>query len=81
MDAWVDDFGNAGSFFGKSKGSAVDGVTVKASMDIGEVLLEKGPHLAVMFVLFFRIESAIVMVSLITIEPNSIGFSVQKHGQ
>lgn len=81
LDAWVNDFRDAGSLFGKSKGSAVDGVTIKASMDIGEVLLETGPHIAVMFVLFFWIKGAVIMVSLITIEPNSISLAVQKHGQ
>ena len=81
LDAWVNDFRDAGSLFGKSKGSAVDGVTIKASMDIGEVRLETGPHIAVMFVLFFWIKGAVIMVSLITIEPNCISLAVQKHGQ
>jgi len=81
LDAWVHDFRDTGSLFGKSKGSAVDGVTIKSCMDIGEVFLETRPHFAVMFVLFVWILRAVIILSLVRIEPNSIGSSVQKHGQ
>lgn len=51
-------------------------MSIKACVDIGEVFLKTCPHLTVMFMLFFWIKGAVKMVSLITIEPYSINFSV-----